>query len=99
MPSRYQYITIIKNDDKKRYYVPNYYPIIPPANEDIYLITVEGDRYDLLANKYYGNASLWWIIPASNNLDCDSLYPPSGIQIRIPVDKEKVLLEYSNINK
>ena len=99
MPNRYQYIKIIRDEKGKRYYVNNFYPEISPTDQDLYLITTEGDRYDLLAAQYLGDKTLWWIIPSCNSLDCDSLFPPSNIQLRIPATTVPFLQEYTNLNK
>jgi hypothetical protein len=47
--------------------------------------TTRGDRYDLLAQQYYNDPQLWWVISRANSLQTsDSLYPNIGEQIRIP---------------
>jgi len=77
------------------------YPEISLDFLDIYVYTNRGDRYDLLANSYYGDYSLWWIISRANpNFTQDSLMPPIGSQIRIP-NKSRVgdiLSAYKNLN-
>lgn len=76
------------------------YPIIPLSANDIYVITTIGDRYDLLAQQYYNDFSLWWIISIANdNLPQNSLYPPVGEQIRIPIDISNIISEYRNLNQ
>ena len=61
------------------------YPEISRDFSDIYIYSTQGDRYDLLANSYYKDSSLWWIISISNQeVSYDSLIPPIGKQIRIP---------------
>lgn len=98
MSNRYEYIRIVKNDEGRRFYTNNFYPETLPTDQDIYLITVEGDRYDLLAAQYFGDVTLWWVIPSCNSLDCDTLYPVPGTQLRIPADLQQVLTAYKNIN-
>ena len=98
MDSRYDNIQLTKNVEGRRYYVNNFYPETLPTDQDLYIITVSEDRYDLLAYQYYGDQTLWWVIPSANSLDCDSLYPPPGIQLRIPVDITAFMTEYKNIN-
>ena len=44
------------------------YKEIPELPEDIMVMTQEGDRFDLLANQFYGNPSLWWYIARANNI-------------------------------
>ena len=75
------------------------YPEIPLSIDDIYVVTVDGDRFDLLANRYYGDVSLYWIISAANsNLPQNSLFPPPGTQIRIPTDVSAILAAYDKLN-
>jgi hypothetical protein len=50
---RYQNVKITKEDQKSpEYFVNNIYPDIPVTEEDDYVITVEGDRLDLLASDF-----------------------------------------------
>jgi hypothetical protein len=59
-------------------------PYIEPTDSDILIVTEEEDRLDLLANQFYGNAELWWVIATYNNLtDIDTKLEP-GLQLRIP---------------
>ena len=98
--NRYQYIRIEKNPETKvRYYRDSKYPTIPLSENDIYVITVDGDRYDLLASQYYGDESLWWIISIANSLlPQNSIFIPVGTQIRIPQNINGILKSYNNLN-
>jgi len=62
------------------------YPEILPESSDMYVYTTRGDRYDILALKYYQDSSLWWVISRANStsLNFDSIIPNIGEQIRIP---------------
>jgi hypothetical protein len=80
------------------YYSNNLYPDVPVTENDNYVITVLGDRFDLLANNFYGDATLWWIIASANSIPGDSLYPEPGTQLRIPVDVRSILDQYKSIN-
>jgi len=74
-----------KAKSKKRRFINVKYPDIPRDVLDTYVFVTVGDRYDLLAQTYYGNESLWWIISRANpQLPSDTLYPRAGEQIRIP---------------
>ena len=99
MPSRYQYIKIIKNNIGKRYYTNNIYPQIPISGNDYYVITSVTDRLDLLANDFYGDPSLYWVIAAANNISGDSLVPEPGTQLRIPFNIETAINAYTRINQ
>lgn len=99
MINRYQNIQTTQYEGTGSvYYVNNIYPDVPYSENDNYVITTLGDRFDILANNFYGDSTLWWIIPASNALPGDSLYPPIGIQLRIPSDVRSILNSYKNVN-
>lgn len=100
---RYEKINTTKSQNVstygKRYFVNNIYPDIPITDTDLYVITVLGDRLDLLAQDIYGDSSLWWIIASANSLSGDSLVPPIGQQLRIPSDIQSVINNYNSINR
>ncbi len=99
MPSRYQTIQTTKLDATgSLYYVTNVYPEIAPTDSDYYVITTIDDRLDLLAFDFYQDSSLWWIIASANALPGDSIYPPVGIQLRIPIDVQSILTTYNRVN-
>lgn len=97
---RYQNIEIIKQPSTGiRYYRDSKYPRIPLSSDDIYVITTVGDRFDLLANQYYSDSTLWWIISIANEtLHQNSLFIPVGTQIRIPVNVQDIINSYNNLN-
>ena len=95
---RYSAITVIKNHGGKRYYVNNIYPDIPVTESDIYIVPTAGDRLDLLANDYYKDPTLYWIIASANALPGDSLIPPVGIQLRIPANLQQIISDYELLN-
>jgi hypothetical protein len=64
---------------------------IPKKDDDIYIITQETDRLDLLANEYYGDSKLWWIIATANNINGVNIGLDGGIQLRIPKNKFDIL--------
>lgn len=97
--NRYQNIPIIKTSTGIRYYKDNKYPRIPLSVNDIYVITTDGDRFDTLANQYYTDSSLWWVISIANeSLPQNSLFIPLGTQIRIPPNPAVVVSNYDDLN-
>lgn len=97
---RYQNTKIKRNKDGKRYYETVKYPNIPLSSNDIYVYTTQGDRFDILAEQYFNDSSLWWVISISNpNLKQNSYTPPIGIQIRIPTNLTKIISDFENLNK
>ena len=101
MRNRLAKIQIINNQGTKRHFKAIKYPPIPLSVDDLYVVTTSGDRLDLLANQFYGDVRLWWII-AYSNIDIvkrDSYALKAGIQIRIPSDINKILEDFEVINK
>jgi nucleoid-associated protein YgaU len=98
--NRYDNTTILKTQQDRPYIKGKYYPNIPLSESDIYVITTVGDRLDSLANSYYNDNTLWWVIAmANNNATKGALYPEPGTQLRIPTDINKVLDLYNQFNK
>tara|TARA_R110001583_G_scaffold162417_1_gene314645 strand:- start:243 stop:539 length:297 start_codon:yes stop_codon:yes gene_type:complete len=97
--SRYDNIQIRKTKNGKRYFKTVKYPVIPKTLNDRYLIGQMGDRLDNLANKYYGDSSLWWIIARANNIGKGDLTVPLGTQIRIPFEFITIVELFNALNK
>lgn len=96
--NRYQNIPETKYNGKRAYQTVRY-PEIPFNEEDIYVVVSEETRFDNLAQQYYGDSSLWWVISIANRtLPQNSLTPPSGTQIRIPFNPVDVVNTFNQIN-
>jgi len=63
------------------------YETVPHRNDDIYVVTQVGDRFDNLANQFYGDPSLWWFIARTNNMV--TMNVEVGKTIRIPTSTAK----------
>ena len=75
------------------------YPDIPLSYNDIYVYTDEGDRFDILAQSYYKDPILWWIISIANpQLTQMSMFPPLGVQIRIPTNIGGIISQFERFN-
>ena len=97
---RYINSTTLVNSQNRPYYKSKFYPNIPLSETDIYVVTTVGDRLDSLANSYYHDPTLWWIIAAANNNATNgALYPQPGTQLRIPTDVNAVLNLFDQFNK
>jgi len=68
--------------NKKNYYQTTIYKKVNEKNSDGYFIATEGDRCDNLANRFYGDSTLWWFIAKVNNLTTNNI--PAGTSLRIP---------------
>ena len=97
---RYTNIKTRITDKGTKLYRTNSYPEIKRSDQDLYVITQSGDRYDVLADQYYKDSTLWWVISSANyGTDQSSYYPPEGIQIRIPANVSGILKNYQKINE
>jgi len=100
MANRYTYSGIqTESTTKKQYLGSTIYPKIKPNDNDLYIISEATDRLDLLANKYYGDRNLWWVIAVANNINDASFYIVEGIQLRIPSNLSQILNDLEKINK
>lgn len=98
--NRYQNISTTINSQGVKLYKNLKYPEVSPSVNDIYVISVDGDRFDILANEYYGDPSLWWIISIANpELPQNSLYLPLESQIRIPTNPSQIVSSYISLNR
>jgi len=89
--SRYKNTRKKINKKGKRVFRPTMYPKIPMKDSDIFIYPKFGDRLDTLAQKYYQDVSLWWIIAKANNLDKAEIGLNVEKQIRIPMNIEVIL--------
>jgi hypothetical protein len=86
---RYDTANVLKRMGEKRRLSTVIIPTIPRSDQDIYIETTSPERLDKLANNFYGDAKLWWIIAVNNKIKAGSIYVPSYTIIRIP-PKESV---------
>ena len=100
MARRYENIQTQKTLSGKVGYLPTFYPSVTLSNEDYYIIAREEDRMDLIAQDFYGDSTLWWVISCANDfLPQNSLIPPVGAQIRIPTNPNDVVAAFNRLNK
>ena len=105
--NRYQNIPKIKINGNLVYQTSRY-PEVQLSENDIYVYTTQGDRFDVLAQQYYKDSSLWWVISIANtgnagagtliSLPQNTLVIPQGIQIRIPANYINVVRNFTAIN-
>lgn len=106
--NRYQNISQTKINTRQAY-VTSRYPEVPVSADDIYVYSSQGDRFDVLAQQYYNDSSLWWVISIANtatagtslpsDLPQNSLVIPEGLRIRIPSNPQNVISAFKSINQ
>jgi hypothetical protein len=98
--NRYQDISTLRDKNGHRKKASVIYPIPPLTNLDTYIRTTTIERLDILANKFYGDITLWWVIASANGLGKGSLYVPADSVIRIPdANSIKELIERLNTTR
>ena len=95
--NRYRDTTTILDTNGRRKKASIIYPIPPLTAADTYIRTTTVERIDLLANKFYGDLTLWWVIAAANGLGKGSLMVPSNTALRIPdkTNYQQILNSYN----
>ena len=83
--------------DGKRVYTSTYYPKIPLSNSDRFIQTKEGNRLDNLAQTFYGDSTLWWVIAQANGIKGFTSLK-SGIALRIPSDISGIIAKFKTVN-
>ncbi len=94
--SRYRETSIHESDLMARYrdrsgkvvkYATTLYQDVDERDDDLHVISQEGDRLDLLAQQFYNDRDLWWFIGRVNNVSTMNI--PAGTQLRIPISTNK----------
>ena len=70
-------------------YRTTYYDKIPIRDDDVHVITQDGDRLDNMSMQFYNTPSLRWYIARANGLNAINV--PAGTNLRIPSS-----IEYAN---
>lgn len=95
-----RYSTTPRKLDKSgmRVYGTTYYPEIPIENSDTFIYSKVDDRLDLLAHKFYGDSTLWWVIAKANGIRGIAALE-AGTPLRIPGNISGILEKFRNLNK
>lgn len=97
--SRYSSIKVVQPKETSRLLTTSY-PKIPFTSDDFYVITTGGDRFDLLANEYYGSGEYWWVIAVANpHVSRKDFVINQGVQLRIPANLQDIIGRYEEKNK
>lgn len=104
MSNRYQDIPERRSTQQKtlgkRYRKNTITPDSPLSSDDVYIITVNGDRLDNLAYEFYNDTSYWWVIAVANpeKVRRDSVFVEGGIQLRIPSNPQIIQTSFNVLN-
>lgn len=91
---------IPKGNKSVRAYTNIKYPKIPLSAQDLYVVATVGDRLDMLADQYYNDKELWWIITVANPgiVKGDSWFLTPGVRFRIPPNAENIINDFNRLN-
>jgi len=95
---RYSNTGIKRDKSGVRVYNTTFYPTIPIDDSDQFIYTKFGDRIDGLANQYYGDVTLWWIISKANGIRGQAGLKP-GQLLRIPGNVTRIVSEFKELNQ
>lgn len=59
-------------------------PLPESSQDDVTHIVMQGDRIDLIADRYYQDSGLWWVIAWANNLEILPTDMKENMRLRIP---------------
>ena len=81
-----RYITakVLQNNNEKRKLSCVIIQPVGVTDWDVYIQTTSIERLDKLANTFYNDASLWWIIATVNGIGKGTVVIPINSRLRIP---------------
>ena len=88
---RYKTSKVRRDKDGTRYYKPTIVPNVPIKDSDIFVYPIYGDRFETIAQRYYNDSTLWWIIAKANELSRGEISPDPLKKIRIPTEIDDIL--------
>ena len=97
--NRYEVAGLKANKNNKRVLRSILYPPIPNSSSDVYILAAPGTRLDTLASIYYNDVSKWWILAEANSIGKGTFTIEPGLQLRIPINIDKIINEYRELNK
>ena len=96
--SRYSNTKQIKDQNGKRRAETTILSAPPATETDIFIRITSPERLDLLADKFYGDSTKWWIIAQANGLGKGTFFTPEDQILRIP-DASEIKTFVNTINK
>lgn len=81
--SRLNFVDLL-SDEGYEYWDTSVYPEIKDQTDDLRYQVCGDDRIDMLAYKFYGTPTLWWVIAVANDLEILPSDLSVGQILRIP---------------
>jgi len=96
--SRYSRTEEKTDDDGKRVFKTTIFRSLERRDSDEFIEVEEARRLDILAQEFYDDKDLWWVIAQTNNLDSDSFFVEAGTRLRIPMNITRVFSQIERVN-
>ncbi len=96
--SRLQFANLVALDGFEFWDMVEPPEIVPQTDDSLYQVQ-SGDRIDLLANRFYGDPILWWVIAEANDLEFLPTDLIEGMQLRIPSSRYILQVLFQGANK
>lgn len=81
--SRLIHANLLTEADVEFWELPEY-PTVGEREDDIFHDVEQTDRVDMLASRYYGDPTLWWVIALANGLVHLPYELVAGTRLRVP---------------
>jgi hypothetical protein len=82
--SRYIQTKAVRDEQGKRRLQSTITPVPPFSADDVFIKITSPDRLDKLANIFYNDPTLWWVIASANGVGKGTLMVPRDTVLRIP---------------
>jgi len=96
--SRVKFFNTKKREDGKQQYASFVFPSFEENPDDIVIEVDEYSRLDILAEQFFNDATLWWVLAVYNNIGEPSLYVNDRTILRIPNDIQTVFTKIKELN-
>lgn len=96
--SRTKFYSTKKRIDGKRQYRSFVFPTFEERSDDIVIEINGATKLDVVANNFFDDPTLWWVIAVYNNINEPSLYVKDRQYLRIPNDIQTVYSKIKELN-
>lgn len=96
--SRYSRSDQKTDEDGNRVYKTTLFTSPDRTNNDQFIELDRTRRLDILADEFYDDRDLWWVIAQANNLNTASFFVEAGTRLRIPMNVTRIFQEIEQAN-
>lgn len=97
--SRTRFVNTKNRLDGKKQFTSLIMPSFSESSDDIVISINGATRLDQLAQQFFDDPTLWWVLAVYNNLGEPSLYVKDQNYLRIPADIQSVFEKINRVNR